>query len=356
MDGSFPKTNKEKADVLNDFFTTVFTKENLETVPDVTDRNVQENLENIVISEVEVLKQLKELDTSKSMGPDNCNPFLLKSMAEVFVKPLTIIFRKSLSSGTLVAGKDARITPIFKKGSKIEPSNYRPVSLTSIVCKTLEKIVRKAVIDHLNGHNLLSDSQYGFRNNRSCALQLLNVMEKWTDYVERHQSWDTIYLDLAKAFDKVAHKRLLKKVASYGIKGSVLAWITSFLSSRRQCVSVKGSSSAWKPVDSGVPQGSVLGPVLFILYMNDIPELIRSNVWIFADNTKLHAPSDELDILRDDSNNLMQCAEKCVSRNFLSYCFERKVITEMSRTTVVFGSLLGTRSSIRKHIIKCTNA
>ena len=94
------------------------------------------------------------------------------------------------------------------------------MSLTSIVCKTLEKKVRKAVIDHLNGHNLLSDSQYGFRNNRSCALQLLNVMEKWTDYVERHQSWDTIYLDLAKAFDKVAHKRLLKKVASYGIKGS----------------------------------------------------------------------------------------------------------------------------------------
>ena len=306
-DGSFTKTNKEKADVLNDFFTTVFTKENLETVPEVTDRNVQENLENIVISEVEVLKQLKELDTTISMGPDNCNPFLLKSMAEVFVKPLTILFRKSLSSGTLPAAwKDARITPIFKKGSKIEPSNYRPVSLTSNVCKTLEKIVRKAVIDHLNRNNLLSDGQYGFRNNRPCALQLLNVMEKWTDYVERHQSWDTIYLDLAKAFDKVAHKRLLKKVASYGIKGSVLAWITSFLSSRRQCVSVKGSSSAWKPVDSGVPQGSVLGPVLFILYVNDIPELVRSNVWIFADDTKLNAPSDQSDILQDDLNNLMQ--------------------------------------------------
>ena len=110
-------------------------------------------------------------------------------------------------------------------------------------------------------------------------------MERWTEYVEQHQSWDTIYLDLAKAFDKVAHQRLLKKLSSYGIKGAVLSWISSFLSDRRQCVSVKGSSSTWKPVESGVPQGSVLGPILFIIYVNDIPDIVKSSVWIFADQT-----------------------------------------------------------------------
>ena len=211
-DGRFTKSNKEKADQLNDFFSTVFRKENLETLPEVTEKEVRSDLEDILISETEVLKLLKDLDASKSMGPDNTNPFLLKSMAEVFVKPLTLIFQKSVSSGTVPsAWKEARITPIFKKGSKTEPSNYRTVSLTSIICKTLEKVVRKSIINHLNDNHLLSDKQYGFRSGRSCSLQLLHVMERWTEYVEQHQSWDTIYLDLAKAFDKVAHQRLLKK-------------------------------------------------------------------------------------------------------------------------------------------------
>ena len=204
----------------------------------MTEKEVRSDLEDILISETEVLKLLKDLDASKSMGPDNINPFLLKSMAEVFVKPLTLIFQKSVPSGTVPsAWKEARITPIFKTGSKTEPSNYRPVSLTPIICKTLEKVVRKSIINHLNDNHLLSDKQYGFRSGRSYSLQLLHVMERWTEYAEQHQSWDTRYLDLAKAFDRVAHQRLLKKISSYGIKGAVLSWISSFLSDRRQCVS-----------------------------------------------------------------------------------------------------------------------
>ena len=309
-DGSFTKSDKEKAELLNNFFTTVFTKENLEKIPEVPDKVVESNLENIEIAETEVLKMLREPDASKPMGPNNIHPFLIKSMAEVFVKPLTLIFQKSVSSGTLPnAWKEARITPIFKKGSKTEPSNYRPVSLTSIVCKTLEKLVRKSIIEHLNNNNLLSDRQYGFRSHRSCALQLLNVMERWTEYVEQHQSWDTVYLDLAKAFDKVSHQRLLRKVASYGIRGEVLSWITDFLSDCRQCVSIKGSSSSWMPVDSGVPHGSVLGPVLFILYVNDIPDIVKSSVWTFADDTKLFMSTDQCDTLQDDLKTLMVWAE-----------------------------------------------
>ena len=210
----------------------------------MTEKEVLEDLQDIHVSETEVLKLLKELDSSKSMGPDNINPFLIKSMAEVFVKPLTLIFQKSVSSGIVPsAWKEARITPIFKKGSKAEPSNYRPVSLTSIVCKTLEKIVRKAILTHLTENHLLSDNQYGFQSGRSCSLQLLNVMERWTQYIENHQSWDTVYLDLAKAFDKVAHQRLLRRLSSYGIKGALLSWITGFFNkpstmciNQRKCI------------------------------------------------------------------------------------------------------------------------
>ena len=136
--GIFTKSEAEKAELLNDFFSSVFTKENLEldTLPKVTDKEVRSELDNR--SESEVLKHLKELDASKAMGPDNINPFLIKSMAEVFVKPLTLIFQKSVSSGIVPsAWKEARITLIYKKGNKTEPSNYQPVSLTSIVCKTL---------------------------------------------------------------------------------------------------------------------------------------------------------------------------------------------------------------------------
>ena len=142
--------------------------------------------------------------------------------------------------------------------------------------------------------------------------------KRWTEYVEQRQSWDTVYLDLAKAFDKVSHQRLLRKTASYGIKGDILAWITSFLSDRCHCVSVKGSSSTWKPVDSGVPQGSVLGPILFLLYVNDIPEIVKSSVWIFADDTKIFATTDHSDQLQNDLKTLMEWAElweltfKCV--------------------------------------------
>ena len=164
-------------------------------------------------------------------------------------------------------------------------------------------------LSHLTENHLLSDKQYGFRSGRSCSLQLLNVMERWTEYVEQHQSWDTIYLDLAKAFDKVAHQRLPKKISSYGIKAALLSWISSLLLDRRQCVSLKGSSSTWKPIDSGVPQGSVLGPILFIMYVNDIPDIVKSNVWIFADDTKLFTTTDKTITLQEDLDNLIKWGE-----------------------------------------------
>ena len=134
-------------------------------------------------------------------------------------------------------------------------------------------------------------------------------MEDWSQYIEDDESWDTIYLDFAKAFDRVAHERLLKKVSAFGIRGSVLSWVRDFLTGRRQYVSVKGESSSWRDVLSGVPQGSVLGPILFIPYINDLPEVVNSIVKIFADDTKLYIKDSNCDVIQQDLDALFTWAQ-----------------------------------------------
>ena len=143
----------------------------------------------------------------------------------------------------------------------------------------------RKIMDCLSSNNLLSDEQQGFRSGRSCATQLLNVLQEWTEYIESNEIWDTVYLDLSNAFDKVSHKRLINKISSFGIGGYVISWLKDFLTDRKQGVSIYSNSSSWKCVDSGVPQGSALGTVMFILYVNDTPEQMKSLVKIFADNT-----------------------------------------------------------------------
>ena len=236
-DSSLTKSDQEKAEVLNIYFSSVFTHENLDDIPDIPDKEFDRPLDSTVIDISVVEKVLKELDAGKSMGPDELNPLLLKTMSKVFAVPLSLIYQESIRSGKIPSvWKDACVTPLFKKGQKSNPGNYRPVSLTSIVCKCMEKIVRAAVIEHLSRNNLISNEQFGFRNGRSCVLQFIDVMEDWSNYVENDESWDTVYLDFAKAFNSVPHERLLLKVSAYGIRGQLLSWIKDFLTERRQYV------------------------------------------------------------------------------------------------------------------------
>ena len=226
---------------------------------------------------------------SKSCGPDNCHPFFLRECAEEIYLPLSEIFQRSISTGDVPNDwKKANITCIFKKGNKQEPGNYRPVSLTSVLCKLLEGNIKEEVMNHLSRHNLLSDSQFGFRKNRSTILQLLTVMEDWTDALDNNLQVDTVYLDFKKAFDSVPHKRLVKKLEGYGIKGSLLLWLKNFLKQRQQRVVINGNLSKWTDVLSGIPQGSILGPILFILYINDLPGVVGSVCKLFADDCKLY--------------------------------------------------------------------
>ena len=214
------------------------------------------------------------------------------------------MYRKSLDEGELpLDWKEANVTPIHKKGSKTVPGNYRPVSLTSIPCKILEDLVREEIQRHLEKNNLMNQNQHGFVQGKSCLTNLLETLEDITASIDEGSEIDMIYLDFSKAFDSVLYRRLLKKLEAHGIKGKILSWIKDFLIGRKQQVVVNGIKSKKSDVISGVPQGSVLGPSLFVLYITDIDIGIRSNIQKFADDTKIYRQidsEDDIKILQED--------------------------------------------------------
>ena len=235
-----------------------------------------------------VAKALNALKPDSSPGIDNMQPRILKELRQEISKPLGIIFRQSLNEGKVPQEwKKARITAIFKKGNKSLASNYRPVSLTSVVCKTMERILRDQITEHLVKNNLLSSKQFGFVPGRSTSLQLLRVLDEWTEAIDQGFGIDCVYMDYMKAFDTVPHKRLINKLTAYGIGTETVKWIENYLKDRKQQVSVNGEASIWHDVLSGIPQGSILGPTLFVIFINDLPEIVDSKVYLFADDTKI---------------------------------------------------------------------
>ena len=191
-----------------------------------------------------VHKYLQNLNISKAAGPDGIHSKILFELHNKVKNPLSIVFRKSLEEGVLPNDwKHANVKLIHKKGSKKTSNNYRPVSLTSICGKVHERILRDSMVKHLEENNLLSGDQHGFRSGRSCITQLFEVIEIWTDLIDKGIPYDCIYLDFAKAFDKVPHKRLCSKIKAFGIKGNLLNWLSNFLTNRTQSVVINNISS-----------------------------------------------------------------------------------------------------------------
>ena len=223
---------------------------------------------------------------------------------------ICLLFEKTLQTGQLPSDwKKAQVCPLFKKGDKTEPSNYRPISLTCILCKVMEHIIASNISKHLNKHNALSELQHGFGEKRSCETQLIQLIEDLGRQLTLGKQTDLVLLDFSKAFDKVNHLKLLYKLSCFGVKGNTLNWIQSFLIGRTQTVVLDGESSNEVPVTSGVPQGSVLGPLLFLLYINDLPENIQSQVRLFADDTAVYLTVSNLQdsqVLQSDLESLQR--------------------------------------------------
>ncbi len=217
----------------------------------------------------------------------------------------------------------ANVTPIFKKGSKQDKANYRPISLTSVVCKLMESVIRDKVTTFVEQNNLIRNSQHGFSRGKSCLTNLLSFFDKITDEVDKGNSIDVVYLDFAKAFDKVPHQRLLNKIKSLGVSGNVHRWIEGWLSNRKQRVVINGEESDWVNVTSGVPQGSVLGPLLFLIYINDIDKDVTGIISKFADDTKLgRVVKNNIDknCMQQDLNVLSDWANKWQMKFNASKC------------------------------------
>jgi hypothetical protein len=241
------------------------------------------------IVEMEVIKIIEGFKQNKSAGHDNIGNFILKRVSKEISKPLTMIFNLSMSTGVVPENlKTAKVIPIYKKDDPEIFSNYRPVSLLPCLSKILERLVFDRCVQYMNSYKILNDKQFGFRSNHSTNMAIMQLVDKINTAVEKDETSIGIFLDLSKAFDTIDHSILLHKLEHYGFRGIVLEWFKSYLRNRKQFVSYNSHESNMKNIICGVPQGSILGPLLFIIYVNDI--INTSNVLefiLFADDTTI---------------------------------------------------------------------
>ena len=308
--GALITEDLDKAEALSNQFQSVFTREDTASfVLPKLPPSPYPDMPPIQITSEGVRKLLTNINVAKAIGPDLIPNQVLKIAAEEIAPILTIIFQQSLDTGSLpLDWRKANITPIFKKGSTTDPANYRPVSLTCTCCKLLEHIIDSNLMRHLSAFNILADNQHAFRKRRSCESQLILTMNDLSKNIDGKKTTDMAVLDFSKAFDVIPHSKLLMKLDYYGIRANTKDWIASFLTKRYQRVCVNGQSSDWKPVLSGTPQGTVLGPHLFLLHINDIHHQVSSTTRLFADDClvyrEINSAEDEA-ALQSDLNTMV---------------------------------------------------
>ena len=287
--GTFVTNIYEIITLFNTFFADQCTPINNSSILPPFEYKINSNIENISFSEHEIVSIIRSLNSSKAHGWDGVSIRMIK-MCDESITPLKIIFDTALKSGIYPdKWKRANVVPVHKKESKNILKNYIPISLLPICGNFFEKCIYNSLYSYLESSNILSKSQSGFRKVDSCISQLLAITHEIFSNFDACPSLETrgVFLDISKAFDKVWHEGLLYKLKSYGISGPLLILIKSFLANRFQRVVLNGQSSCWKEILASVQQGSILGPLLFLIFINDIPEGIQSNIILFADDTSI---------------------------------------------------------------------
>ena len=250
---------------------------------------VQHTLESITITTQDVLDVFLHLDVSKACGPDLIIPLLLKEGSHILAHPYAVIFNRSLSQGYFPSSwKEANVTPIFKKDDKSQPSNYRPISLLSIVGKAMELCIHKYLYNYITVNGILTPLQSGIRYGDSTTNQLQHTYHTICEAVDKDKELRAVFCDISKAFDRVWHKGLLFKLRTIGCSDSIVNWFLSYLSNRRQQVVINGQAFDWASVLAGVPQGSILGPLLFLFFINVIVKHIGCSIRLFDDDTSFY--------------------------------------------------------------------
>ena len=315
-DGSITSDLKEMANILQKQFTSVFsdTSASCKVVPEISTNSVSQ-LQFINFSGADIIAAIDEINENSSCADHNIPAIVLKKCKSVLCNPIKLLWQDSFATGQVPAFyKEQTIAPIYKKGSKSNAENYRPISLTSHVIKIFERILRKNLVSYLEENKSLFNKQHGFRPGKSCLSQLLSHIDDILNNALEGLETDVIYLDFAKAFDKVNHEILVRKLANFGIKGPLLKWLTSFLDNRYQTVCINGVKSIRSLVKSGVPQGTVLGPILFLLFINDMSNCLHhSQLSMFADDSCiLHGTScvNDTKLLQEDLINVTNWSKR----------------------------------------------
>ena len=323
-------SNTEKAELINEFFVNIGKNLAEKYHPHANEAQTMDlsDLYNRVIPTISdfpsckfrLARDLNKLKPRKVAGPDGIQAKDLIVAGNSAIDGLNTIFSKSLKNSKFQSKwKLARVAAIFKKGSQLDPANYRPLSMLSLPGKLLESQFCRALDEHLQTHNLYSNNQWGFRKGRSTETLLISMTERWRAALDDNKIVGAIFIHFRKAFDTISHELLSLKLQAAGIMGDSYNWILDYLKDRSQFTTVNGSYSSTKPINYGVPQGSLLGPRLYLIYVNDLPDAVTEDeVEMYADDTTAYCIGDNLDIVTQRLNLIFKQIYKWSQRNRLS--------------------------------------
>ena len=299
-------SNLKKAEIFNNYFLSQSQLNNADDIVPTIPAN-ETIVPDLIVTSTMVNTVISNLELNKAAGPDGVHNKILKSVVDIISGPLAVLFNRSIEETTFPAiWKKANVTPIYKKGEKHLCKNYRPISLLSCIGKVMERCVHKHIFKFLTDNSILTISQSGFIPKDSTSFQLLTMYDDFCKALDNQSITQAIFFDISKAFDRVWHLGLIRKLYSAGIRGPLLDWLRNYLTNRQQAVVIKGDMSTYKTVPAGVPQGSVLGPLLFLIYINDIVEGIESNIKLFADDTSIYFCFDDVERRTNTLNSDMK--------------------------------------------------